>query len=267
MFEGLHSVARLGLLGDAFDPIAQLLEDLPGDSGRSYLAITDPAGEQKDFDALLVLTQSYALAHLPALVGMTKPCHILLRRPKSMVEEASWLEGLELLSAGLALAGAKHISLVALTDEAAIALTAATGRTVSVIGRLRMIEGDRPTVPIRRDEPFLIFSTTEEDGTRSTRQARRDVFSWVRLRRLGSLFAADPSDQDMADVVAFAEGVKDAPSPDPREGPPTMIVVVPNGVGLGHVTRMMAIAKALNRSEESTRDFAKKQKIAIAKKR
>ncbi len=30
---------------------------------------------------------------------------------------------------------------------------------------------------------------------------------------------------------------------------------------------MKQIAKALNRSEESTKDFAKKQKIAIAKKR
>ncbi len=35
------------------------------------------------------------------------------------------------------------------------------------------------------------------------------------------------------------------------------------GKGMG----LKAIAKALNRSEESTKDFAKKNKIAIAKKR
>ena len=35
--------------------------------------------------------------------------------------------------------------------------------------------------------------------------------------------------------------------------------------GKGH--GLKAIAKALNRSEESTRDFAKREKIAIAKKR
>ena len=248
MFDGV-AVERLGILGDGFDPVGQLLEDLPGDSTRAYLAITDPAGERDAFDALLVLSQSYALAHLPAIVALDQPCSILIRRPRSVAEVAGWLEGLQLLCDALDHAAASHVTLLALTDEAALSLGQALARPVAVLGHLRAIAGARPTVPIRRDDPMLTFAYDEEDGTRSTRQARRDVFSWVRLRRLGRLLAADPVDQDMTDIVTFAEGTPDAPPPDPRSGPPSMVVVVPNGVGLGHVTRMMAIAKALNRKE------------------
>ena len=241
---------RLGLLGDGFDPVGQLLEDLPEDVHTEYLTITDPLGEQDDIDALLVLSQSYALAHLPALAAMGKPCRILLRRSRSNTEEAGWVDGLGLLCDALAFAQVEHIALHALTEAAAQELSQLTGQDVTVIGQLGRIETDRPTVPIRRDDPLVTFTYTEDDGTRSTRQARLDVFSWVRLRRLGKLFAADPIDKDMADLVAFAEGVPGAPAATPRSGPPTMIVVVPNGVGLGHVTRMMAIGKALNQKKK-----------------
>jgi hypothetical protein len=241
---------RLGLLGDGFDPVGQLLEDLPEDVHTEYLTITDPLGEQDDIDALLVLSQSYALAHLPALVAMGKPCRILLRRSQSNAEAAGWVDGLELLCDALAFAQVEHITLHALTESAAQELSEATGQNVTVIGQLGRIDTERSTVPIRRDDPLVTFTYTEDDGTRSTRRARLDVFSWVRLRRLGKLFAADPIDNDMADLVAFAEGVPGAPAATPRSGPPTMIVVVPNGVGLGHVTRMMAIGKALNQKKK-----------------
>ena len=250
MSVSLQNTARLGLLGPAFDPVGQLLEDLPGDNGRAYLAITDPATEASKIDGLLVLSQSYALAHLAALIALDIPCHIVLRRPQPQEEAAGWLEGLNLLCDGLDAAGAEHISLLALTDEAANALSLALERSIGVLGKLQKIEGERPTVPVRRDDPILTFTYTEADGTRTTRQARQDVFSWTRLRRLGHLIATDPADQDMADMVAFAEGVEAAAGPDARDGPPTMIVVVPNGVGLGHVTRMMAIGKALNRKRQ-----------------
>lgn len=249
MISALDGIEKLGLLGDAFDPVGQLLEDLPGDSGRSYLAITDPAGEQGAFDALLVLSQDHALAHLPAIVSLQRPCLILLRRPRSSLEQASWLDGLELLRDGLEVAGASHVTLLALTDGAAQEMSDALDRRIGVLGYLQRIEGDRSTVPIRRDQPLLTFAYTEADGTRTTRKARQDVFSWVRLRRLGRLLADDPADLDMADIVAFCEGVAEATPPDPRNGLPSMVVVVPNGVGLGHVTRMMAIAKALNQNQ------------------
>lgn len=241
---------RLGLLGDSYDPVGQLLEDLPEDVHTEYLTITDPQNEQDDIDALLVLSQSYALAHLPGLVALGKPCRILLRRARSTAEEAGWTDGLALLCNALDFANVDHITLHALTHEAADVLALATGQSVTVLGQLQKIETERPTVPIRRDDPLITFAYTEEDGTRSTRQARLDVFSWVRLRRLGKLFAADLVDKDMADLVAFAEGVSSAPSCPARTGPPTMIVVVPNGVGLGHVTRMMAIGKALNQKQK-----------------
>lgn len=250
MTTALKGIKALGLLGDVFDPVGQLLEDLPGDEERSYLAIADPASEQEGLDALLVLSQSYALAHLPALVAMAKPCLILLRRPRSNVEVAGWTDGLSLLCDALDEANVSHVRLLALTNDAASGLAEMLGRPVGVLGAIRRIEGDRPTVPIRRDDPLLTFSFTEDDGSRTTRQARQDVFSWARLRRLGHLFAADPVDQDMSDMVAFAEGVEGAPAPAERVGPPTMVVVVPNGVGLGHVTRMMAIAKALNKRQQ-----------------
>ncbi|SFS22249.1 glycosyltransferase [Yoonia litorea] len=243
------SKRRLGLLGASFDPVGQLLEDLPEDAHTEYFTITEPLSERADVDEFLVLSQSYALAHLPALIAAGHPCRVLLRRAQSSSDQASWVEGLNLLCNALAIAQADHITLHALTAEAAAALSDVTNQTVTVLAQLKAISGERPVVPINRKEELITFSYTEKDGTRSTRQARLDGFSWVRLRRLGKLFAADPNDLDMADVVAFAEGVDDAPSPIARKGPATMVVVVPNGVGLGHVTRMMAIGKALNKAQ------------------
>ena len=240
---------RLGILGEAYDPVAQLLEDLPADDHTDYLSVSDPKFEADDIDELLVLSQDHALAQLHGLITLDKPCAILLRRVRSSAEEARWADGLRLLCDALDAAGADQIRLLALTEETAAELTQQTGKEVSVLGTLRKVEVDRPTVPIRRNDPLITFTYTEKDGTRTTRQAKLEVFSWVRLRRLAKLFSADATDKDMQDLVAFAEGVPDAPTPAPRSGPPTMVVVVPNGVGLGHVTRMMAVAKALNQSQ------------------
>lgn len=240
---------RLGLLGEDFDPAAQLLEDLPEDDRTVYQSITDPSDEADYFDRLLVLSQDYALAHLPGLVECGKPCQILLRRTRLAADVAVWADGLRLLSDALTAADAPHISLVALTEAAASEIGGTINKTVGVLGRLGRIPGQRPTVPVRRDDPMITFSQTAIDGSRETRRARLTAFSWVRLRRLGHLFAADPDDMDMVDLVSFAEGVDGEPTPTERSGPPCMIVVVPNGVGLGHVTRMMAIGKALNKKE------------------
>jgi hypothetical protein len=238
------------LLGESFDPAGQMLEDLPEDHHTEYVVVSDPQGDADYFDELLVLSQHYALAHLPGLVKLGKPCRILLRRPRTIVEATSWSGGLELLCDAMAVARTDHMTFHALTESAATELAKITGRLVTVLGKLATIDSERPSVPIRRDDPLLTFAHTEEDGTRRARQARLDAFSWVRLRRLGKLTAADPTDKDMTDLVAFAEGIKSAPAPSSHASPPTMIVVVPNGVGLGHVTRMLAIAKALNQRQK-----------------
>jgi hypothetical protein len=241
---------RLGLLGESFDPAGQLLEDLPEDHDTDYVLVSDPQGDADYFDELLVLSQHYALAHLPGLVKLGKPCRILLRRSRTTVEATNWSDGLELLCDAMAVAMTDHITFHALTESSATEFAEITGQPVNILGKLARIETERPSVQIRRDDPLLTFALTEEDGTRNTRQARLDAFSWVRLRRLCKLSAADPTDKDMIDLVAFAEGIKGAPSPFSVDSPPTMIVVVPNGVGLGHVTRMLAIAKAINQKRK-----------------
>ena len=241
---------RLGLLGELSDPVAQLMEDLPEDASTDYVELTDPESETEMIDEALVLSQGLALAHLPGLLQLGKPCQILLRRKRAAAETASWADGLRLLADALRLAGGDSLQLVALSLQAANELQAMTGLSVGVLGQLRQITTERPNVSLRRGDDLIVFSMPGPDGALETRTAQLEVFSWVRLRRLARLTAADPDDDDLQDMVAFARGTPDAPAPALQTGPRCMVVVVPNGIGLGHVTRMLSIAKALNQDSE-----------------
>ena len=71
---------RIGIIGPFGDPISQLIEDYPEDSHSSYLMVSNPEDAVGSVDALFVLNQDYALAHLPSLLESTLPCKIILRR-------------------------------------------------------------------------------------------------------------------------------------------------------------------------------------------
>ena len=248
---GIHR--RLGLLGDWTDPVAQLLEDLPSEQNTEFVPLVDPAALASDLDGILALSQADALAHLPALIASGKPCRIVLRRRGPANATSEWHAGLRWLVQCLTLAEWTNWELVALTEEAARELSAEFGLLVTPLDPLTQIQTERPRVAISRNTDVISFAFDTENGGRETRRARLSIYNWVRLRRLAQLFVADSDDPELADVISFANGTPDANLPaSPRtKRTPVILAVVPNGVGLGHVTRMMGIARALNQSQNA----------------
>jgi len=232
----------LGLLGAWGDPAMQLLEDAYPEA--RLVQIDDPAPDAAGVDALVVCAQAQALAHFESLLRVNRPCTLVLRRPRAATEELAWQRGLDLLAAALGGTLPDTWRLAALTDAAARDISAILRLPVQVLPALPAIAGDRPVLPVDRTREMLTFSATTEDGRRETRRTRIEQYNWVRLRRLAVLRCADPQDRDLADLVDYANGTA-PPCPARAAAPPCVISVVPNGIGLGHVTRMMAVGKAL----------------------
>lgn len=242
----------LGLVGPRTDPVAQLLEDLPQEAETTFIQMTDPQDDAHRVSRILVLSQDDALTHLPALIASNKPCQILLRRSKGPSDHMAWETGLAVLANALGSAEHAAISLVALTAEAAEVLGEHTGLPVKPLPDLPSLPQARPTVAITRDDPLITFTLDTLEGKRETRRGLLRVYNWARLRRLCRPFAADPADTDMVDLTTFARG-RDTATPMPKPSStdtPCIVAVVPNGVGLGHVTRMMAIGKELQKARD-----------------
>lgn len=216
--------ARRPWLADASDPLAQVLADDPAFMGR---------------DGPVVLSQATALIHWPAIEREAGPVSIVLRRPCAE-EEAEWRDDLAILRQLIATSG-KPVDLLALNDAAATELSREMGQPVDVIAApARRYTGDR-RLTLTRAEGALVY---RRDGAAPLSAYQ---FSLARLRRR-AVIEAEPDEQDLSDIAAFANGAAQAPMP---HAAPVVLVVVPNGIGLGHVTRMMAVAQHLRDARDA----------------
>jgi hypothetical protein len=211
-----------GAPGPAYDtdPLTQLLA-------------VHPASDEPG--TLIAPSQVAALADWPAIENHAGRVSIVLRRP-TRGEGGEWRDTIAIL-AQLVSASRKDLQFLALSDAAAEQLGTETGLPVRVLPPLPAYTTNGLALILSRDnEGFL----TIRKGSR-THFGRR--FNLARLRRLAT-FDADPDDPDLCDIAAFANGDPAAAHTKALDRP-VVIVVVPNGIGLGHVTRMMAVARNL----------------------
>lgn len=212
--------ALSGMLWEFHDPLAALIADHPGLAGQ---------------DGLLALSQAAALVNWPAIEAATVPVSIVLRRAGAR-DAAEWRDHLEILAQMIAVSP-RDIRLLALSEEAAATTGEVMQRPVAVLPALaRLYDGER-RLTLSRSEGMLSLAW---DGA-SPRPARS--YNLARLRRM-AVIGAEEHDPDLADLAAFANGaVMSSRGLDrPR---PVVVIVVPNGVGMGHVTRMLAVARHL----------------------
>ena len=241
---------KLGILGRWIDPVAQLQQDVLEEARTRFVELRDVVADIETVDRVLVMSQEDALAHLDSLLATRRPCRILLRRWAAPDDRPAWQDGLAMLGHALDASDTPHLDLAALTEDAAAEISALLGRPVTPLPGLPRIETNRPRVAVRRDAEDITFPFEHEDGRRETRRAGREAFNWVRLRRLGQPVAGDAGDADTVDLCAYAEGTRPPATDVTPRARPCIVAVVPNGVGLGHITRMMAVGKALQRERD-----------------
>ena len=212
-----------GLLHPDTDPLPQLLADHPELSGMFLLA-----------------SQTDALADWSRIARHDGAVAIMLRRARPE-DEAEWRD-LLLVLRHLILATQRPIRLLALSDEAATILGAELDMPVDVApGLARRYDGPR-RLALSRAEGRVQLRT----GDGALHPAGR--YNLARLRRMARI-EADAGDPDLADIAEFANGSQIA-APSPKH-PPVVIIVVPNGTGLGHVTRMLAVAQHLRQRADA----------------
>lgn len=241
---------RVGVLGDVNDPVGQLLEDIPARSNHLFVSIEDPAGDALYVDEIIVLSQSHALAHWSALKLCELPCTIVLRRCDAVTHSNDWRGELEILQRCMVEAECSNIQLVALSGTAASEFRMNFGFSVSAFAALVPVTEGLPPFAIDRLQDEVTFSLTTTSQRRESRRAEIDAFHWARLRRLSVLHAADPQDSDMQDLVIWANSNRDKQRELEQSQRMRWLAVVPNGVGLGHITRMMALAKAVQKHHD-----------------
>ncbi|QEE36012.1 hypothetical protein FTO60_09990 [Octadecabacter sp. SW4] len=229
--------------------MAQLLEDLAKNSSSEFVWITDPDREIELVDRIIVLNQDYTLAHFKTIQSHAKPTEVFLRRSTTVNDTLQWEMGLSWFSGLLADEVGSFLTLTALSQESADQAKAHLSREVGVISPFTPVTPGRFRAVLSRREDLIEVVGEDE----ASRRATLSLFNWARLRRLGVLATNDDDDLDLCDLVAAATATTDDAPPTPvSDRRPTLLAVVPNGVGLGHITRMMAIAFAL-REQYGTR--------------
>lgn len=184
---------------------------------------------------LTALSQAAALTHWPAVEAQAGPVTILLRRA-GQETMAEWRDHLALLRHLIKQSG-KSVAFFALNAEAAADLSAEMGESVPPMLPLsRAYHGPRTFQLSRANGPLEVLFDPSKP-----RPAQR--LNLARLRR-GARLESDGTDVDLSDIVAFANGTPDTTPAHPTRKP-VIVVVVPNGFGLGHVTRMLATAQHL----------------------
>ncbi|MFY0666057.1 MAG: hypothetical protein JXQ97_15645 [Natronospirillum sp.] len=226
---------RIALLCDFDDPAAQLLaaELRPAD----VVPVLDVPEE--GFDHLIILSQTLFLLHASKLGGISAKISVVLRRRSAAETHLEWAEGLEIAAQTLVLMTETSVALYALSERAA-SHTGAAG----LAGILLWPQQDSDCPRIDRAVVDVEKSVITLDGV-AARSMKIDALNWAALARRAQLTISGGSSEDMRDVLAFSNR---ASLDRGEEAIPTYVIVVPNGVGLGHLTRMLAIARGLGRS-------------------
>ncbi|ABD56578.1 glycosyltransferase [Jannaschia sp. CCS1] len=218
--------AQCQWLAVASDPLSQVITEHPDFAARDHLA---------------VLSQTAALIHWPAIEAHGGEVSIILRR-SGPGGDTEWADHLDLLRQLLRQSG-KRVTLLALTRDATDALSDEMGQAVIHLAPLPYaFRGDRSLRVSRASGPLQIL-----------RDQSDPLPAWPynlgRLRRV-AVMNADDGDADLSDVLQFANGASQAETPHPKRAP-VVVVVVPNGFGLGHVTRMLAVARHMKAQHDA----------------
>lgn len=228
----------IGLICDDVDPAAQLIAGQLRARGERFVSTRDAFAVGDVADRLIVTSQDIYLSDLQKLLRNPTPVDLIIRRPRGGETEAEWKIGLDLLARGLENDANMNVQCFALTQAAADELSLLTSRTVLPLEPLPQVSPPRGKAVIEGPEiRFLV-------GSRNTCMPLRDA-NWWRIRKRAVISCGLNSPTDTLDLVAFSATNNDATTLKPNRTK-TYLFVASNGVGLGHLTRLLAIAKNLD---------------------
>lgn len=183
-------------------------------------------------ETLVIASQVDAVARWPEIEKHAGEVAVILRRIGSE-DPDEWRDMLALLRQLVATSGIS-VRFSALTHDAANDLASEMAMAVEPVPALPCLYAGTARIRLSLEDGALQL----HKGAAGPLLAHRH--NLARLRRMAVLEAA-AYDQDLSDLASFANG-HGPPAPATA---PVVVIVVPNGTGLGHVTRMLAVARHL----------------------
>ncbi|NEX45861.1 hypothetical protein [Pseudotabrizicola algicola] len=169
---------------------------------------------------------------------------ILLRRQDALMQKEEWERGLQLLAAVLQASPEVPVELLALTEQAAQTFATRLRRPVAVLpSKGAPVADARRTVRVNEREGTICSDTAAIDI---------DAWNWSRLRRTVRFDLSSVQSDDLYDCC---QRCNETGATTGAIGENAFLIVVPNGVGLGHLTRMLAIADELSMQAGSRIEF------------
>ncbi|MEO8243313.1 MAG: hypothetical protein ABI832_13475 [bacterium] len=230
------------LCGDPFDPVMQLLAEDLAALGTPPEINVDP--DPTRHDRILHCDQASFLAGLFVSPLDQIPVTVVLRRPGPMIGDDGWASGIGVIGRMVERLGRRAIQPTTLTPEAAAAVARAGCPTAVPLA----LAADAGTDVASDRRLWAEFDT--DNGTILTSRGlmQADAQNWAQLRRRLRFKTDSCPQNDIWDLLTRCNSGAPAmqlPTTFGAAEGPTYVAVVTNGVGLGHLTRLLAIADAL----------------------
>lgn len=225
-------MGRIALLCDLDDPAAQLIAA----SLRPADVIPVESVPGAGFDHCVVMSQTLFLVHAAKLRDLGAQVSLIVRRRTGEMSYEEWAEQIALTRDTLEQFDTQEITLYGLTDRAVSHVDAAGLHPIAL--------WPQSTVELERTDRATVDSnwkTVTLQGGRA-RSLKADALNWAALARQTQLQVSADAVEDLQDIVLLSNHL---PLGIEAQELPTYIIVVPNGVGLGHLTRMLGIARQL----------------------
>ncbi len=230
------------LCGDPSDPVMQLLaEDLAALGPRPDInADPDPA---RHYRVIHCDQASFLSGLFESPLGRI-PVTVVLRRTGLRIGEDGWAAGIGLIGRMVGRLGRQAILPVALTVEAAAEVVQAGCSEVEPLP----LAGDADAAYAGGDRLNAEYDALSGTILTARGLMQADAQNWAQLRRRLRFDTATCPQGDSWDLLtrsnAWVPAVQGPVDACAAEGP-TYVAVVTNGVGLGHLTRLLSIADAL----------------------
>lgn len=226
-----------GLVYEDPDPAAQLIGGQLRAAGKRFMSGSDGQSLLAVIDRCLVTSQHIYLADISTFSRAVIPVDIIVRRPRGGETHSEWQTGLQMLGRCLDQIEDANVRCHALTRPAALAAEGILGRNVCALEPLPRIANREVQAAV--DGDILCFV----DGSETSNMPLCDA-NWWRMRRKTAMSETSNSPPDVQDLIAFFNGMA------PKVGlsyaqAKTYLFIVSNGVGLGHLSRLLAVADKL----------------------
>lgn len=230
---------HIGLIADADDPVAQLVAGLHLHNGDTVEMVAPTLTELNRFDALTVTSHEKYVAFADTLADVKMPVSVILRRRKQAETEESWKAGLRLAAEVISRSDNPLITPLCLSLEGFSDIQAGCGLSLQPLSPLPVSKARLAAAVL--DPGTGTIAIFEDEG----RSLETTAVNWARLRRNLRLRCDDAAPADLRDILVYAKGDETVAPRAAKCAPRPFLFVVTNGVGLGHLTRLLAVAKAI----------------------